>query len=357
MSLDEDLKKAFEQHARDAQPDGESWTTVERKIRRAHTQRVALISTLTIAVIVAAAVFVPRIGTRPESRGFTNPTVTPTTQTSATTSESPEASPTVTAALPTIPDGWQRRVGVQSAFQLAVPADWKGGWFEGTWDFEPQGLPSASEGGNTFTVSITVQADWMKSNIPIPNGAERTEINGHPARVWRPSSYETDYALDWFFCEGYGQCSSNFEAHTLIARVRADNNEVWSRYARTGEQIVQTLDDYDGAIPVHGTVRPDAGTSNAYRDALIRFLDARVEGIGADELMGTAAAAWYNAHDGLYELKANVAATFEIGPKESGSETFDVTVTYRGGTSRTERITLTRAMPDTPAIVSQVSIS
>ena len=40
MSIEQDLKETFMKHAEDVRPDVQSWPAVEKKVRRAHTQRV-----------------------------------------------------------------------------------------------------------------------------------------------------------------------------------------------------------------------------------------------------------------------------------------------------------------------------
>lgn len=312
MSLDQDLKNAFERHARDAQPDDEAWQTVERRIRRAHIRRVTVASALSVALIVVAAVLVPRIGTRPESRGFTNPTVSPTTQASpsGSSSTSPSVSATPSQA-PAIPAGWQRRAGVQSGFQLGIPSDWKGGWFEGVWDFEPRGLPGGAMDGDTFLVTIT-PTNGSNISIAAPPDATTVEINGRRAQTWSEGSTEIDYVISWTFCPGYAaSCSVDSEINFLTVRVRATNATLWSQYKRMGQQIVTTIAPYDGGTPIYGDRSPYV-PMNEFTRALTRFMDARVEGIGADELACCNAATYLSKNNEFYLVAGQPITSYLI---------------------------------------------
>ncbi|MGZ4141966.1 MAG: hypothetical protein ACXVQY_05600 [Actinomycetota bacterium] len=361
MSLEQDLKNAFEQHARDAQPDGESWATVERKIRRAHKQRVALLSTVTVAVVVAAAVLIPRIGTKPESRGFTNPSVTPT----ATSAPTPSVTPTPIespSAGPAIPDGWQRRVGVQSAFQLAIPADWKGGWFEGTWDFEPKGQPSVAEGGDLFAVTVTVQAGAY-DQAASGRHASKTTVNGMRALTWTTGTDHLWYAVEWFACPGYtSECSSNFETRTLVVHLFASTRALWDQYLSTGKEIVTTIAHYDGSTPVHGTIAKGIAVDD-FTKVLVRFLDARVEGIGAEDSMSAKAQDQYGSGGALDLYETGIPARpwlgYAITKSESGPQqnvvTFTVDMTFSEGAYVEESIQLKQNSPGTAPFVDSAT--
>jgi hypothetical protein len=357
MSLDKDIKDAFQKHEQDARASDTAWSGVETKIRRAHRRRVTFSASAALLVIAAIAVLVPTLAAKDKNSGFTNPTPGPSLGPS--TKPTAEASTNAPPPGPVIPAGWQRRVGVQSAFQLAIPADWKGGWFEGTWDFEPKGLPGGQQDGDTFTVTVTLQpGNYDAASGP---GAAGTTVNGHRAVTWHPSATETDYSIEWFHCPGYTEeCSSNFETQTLVARLHATNDTLWSQYEVTGLNVVHTLFEYDGGTPVHGTtaaaIKDDAST-----EALIRFLDARVEGIGADELMTSKAATQYAAI-GLYQtgvpsvpyVKFEVTA---VAPDAGGNaETFTVNIFIDPNEWTTESITLVHASSQSPPLVDSGSV-
>ena len=335
MSLDKDIKEAFKKHEEDAHGSQTSWAGIETKIKRAHRRRAAFVSSMLIVLIAGAAVVIPRIATKTKSQGFTNPSVTPsdTTSSSDLPTEKPSTEPTPTAApAPAIPAGWQRRAGVQSAFQLAVPADWKGGWFEGTWDYEPKSLPSASQGGDTFTVTVTVTAGNYEDAAP--SSAKPIEINGNRALEWQASATELDFVIDWIYCEGYvRECSSNFSTHTLTARIHAADQALWDKYESVGRRVISTLWNYDGQTPAHGFFGPSV-VDNAFRRSLARFMDARIEGVGAEDLMCCEVTNTFSNNGELYQLNGTPFLRWwvnEATPTSGGGFKYRVDWTYGDG--------------------------
>ena len=283
----------------------------------------------------------------------TGPSTSPTS-----TSAGPSATPT---SAPPIPTGWHRRAGVQSAFQLAIPNDWKGGWFEGTWDFEPKGEPSTAEGGSLFAVTVTVQSGGYEQPA---NGkhATQTTVNGAHALTWATGQQDLWYSVEWAFCPGYAsECSSNRQTHTLVAHMFASTRALWERYFKTGKTIVSTIAPYDGSTPAHGTVSAKVG-SDTFTKALVRFMDARVEGIGADELMTQHGAADYE-NIGLYStgIPSRPYVSFaltEATQRRAGSRDFSVNMFIDPNEWSTESVTLKPSSAGgAPAIDAGVVVS
>jgi len=353
MSLEDEVREAFRKHDDDAQPDMRSWNAVEKKVRRAHRQRVAYSSALSLVIIAAIAAAVTLSPRAKESKGFSNPTATPTSVTSTPT-ETSSASPSPSPTSP-IPVGWTARVGVQAAFALAIPADWKGGWFEGTWDFEPKVFPGGAQDGPGFVITITVEPGNYDQYAKLPSTT--TSIQGNRALVWHPSTLETDYAIEWFGCPGYTpSCSSNFETRTLIVRAHASDEQINAKYSTLGDQVIRTIKNYDGTDPVHGTF-PAGTQGDELSKALVRFMDARIEGIGADALMSSKAADFYNKQGGLYDLNGRIAVSYDIeGPKNKSdtAENFGVTMHYGTGDTRQELITVQRENPGAAPVIENV---
>lgn len=75
MSLDSDLKGAFERHVLDQDPTPEAWDGLEAKVKRVHATRLVLATTLSVAVLVGAASFATTLrgGTVPDPGFATNP--------------------------------------------------------------------------------------------------------------------------------------------------------------------------------------------------------------------------------------------------------------------------------------------
>jgi hypothetical protein len=327
MSLEDEVKQAFTKHEEDARADGQSWVSVEKKVARVHRQRVALVSTLTLALIAGLAIVIPRLGNDRDNGGFANPTATPT----ASTAPSPEPS----ASSGAVPDGWQARAGVQSGFAVAIPPDWKGGWFEGYWDFEPKGYPSTSQDGNTFALSISVQPGDYHDAAAGQHTTSLT-IGDRDALSWSAQPMHLQYAVDWQGCPDYAtECSSNFSTRTLIVNMFGSTAELWAKYQTIGEQVVSTIRPYDGSTPAHGTIDP-AAKLDAYSNTLIRFLDARVEKIGADEMT----CCKVTNSPSFYDMTGYNVTTLTTHSASAATATFIVEETQPGGGLITERITV-----------------
>jgi len=62
MSLETEIKEAFERHAGDPLPAGDTWDGIERRIQRSHRTRMILAGAGTAIAIVAVVLAVPRLG-------------------------------------------------------------------------------------------------------------------------------------------------------------------------------------------------------------------------------------------------------------------------------------------------------
>jgi len=98
MSLETEIKEAFERHAGDALPAGDTWTGIERRIQRSHRTRAILAGAGAAIAIAAVVLAVPRIGNKP-----TGP-ITP--------------GPVSTA-------GWKSYEDPSSNYKLLFPSDWQ----------------------------------------------------------------------------------------------------------------------------------------------------------------------------------------------------------------------------------------
>jgi len=352
MSLEDEVKAAFKKHEDDARADGQSWDAVQKKVRRAHTQRLVYSSALSLVIIAAIAIIVVKSPSSNQSRGFTGPSETPTGVETPSPSDEPSTTPTPKDPTKDPLYGFKWRVGVQSGFAVAIPKDWKGGWFEGVWDFEPSGLPSTSQGGNTFAITITVEPGSYRD---APSGARASEITIHDRRAltWSTDPHHVSYAVDWPGCPDYASaCSANAATQRLIMRLYGSTQSLWDSYEALGRKAALSVVEYDGLEALHGTVDLTIKIDDLRR-ALVRFMDARVEGIGADELMGTSASNSYNSDGGLYELNGNPATTYDI-IQRTGNE-FEISIAY-GNSRRYERIEIQQGDGTAAPTVEKVCI-
>jgi hypothetical protein len=345
MSLENEVKEAFKKHSDDARPAVESWHAVETKVRRAHKQRLVYSSALSIMVVAAIAIVLARSPGGNESKGFTNPSATPTESSTPSPGVGPSTTPTAKPPAPssTIPDGFKARAGVQSGFAVDIPKDWKGGWFEGYWDFEPKGLPSTAQGGDTFALVVTVEPGNYRDATGGVHSTQTT-IGGRNALMWSTDALHLSYAVEWPGCPNYEpSCLSSTSPQRLIIRLYGSTHGLWDSYQALGRRAAATVHVYDGTEPEHGTF--NAGVKiDDYSKALVRFMDARVEGIGADELMCCNAVTFYSRDGGLYEqgIEATIRYIVDAGTVNlsAAETTYSVAVTYKDGSKRIERISV-----------------
>jgi hypothetical protein len=290
MSLDEDLKDAFARHAEDVQPDLAAWGNVEQKVRRAHYRRATAVSVFAVALIAAAAVAIPKLrNLGPERHGFTQTSGSPT----------PGASGSV---------GAETHAGAREGFKLAIQIDWRAGWFEGVYEYQPPGVQGLQEGGDTFAVTVKlVEGPYDKAGS-MPSGATVTTINGHRAlrhESTKNGEHTVTYRIEWAAClNGVSECSSNFSNNALEVRLLGSTDALWQKYGDQGEAVAHSIHTYDGSEPGHGTFFDPSIKRDHLSAALVKFLDSRVEGFGAEAFMTTQASDEYSKRDvehGLYQ--------------------------------------------------------
>ncbi|MFN2614895.1 MAG: hypothetical protein ABR552_08800 [Actinomycetota bacterium] len=312
MSFEDDIKQAFARHAGDASPTEDAWPRVESTIGASHVRRAVATSSLALAVI-AVAVAVPlalaRGGTNPG--GFANPLPPPST--SPTAPSGPFAEP-----------GWS--VAAADGFAVQLPPGWKSGWWEGTWEYEPTGSPSLAQGGDTFAVTVTLRGN--RDELPKQSGTI-SSIDGvvasrieEPRRVfvvaeWPGHCHVTDE-----------NCTTEFRSQIMIVTLRADTNALWAKYSALGESILRSIKHYDGSTPLHGSLDPMVPADDLTK-AVVRFMDARVEGVGAEGLLCCDATGFYTT-DRLYQPNGHSLLGYQIHPgtDESAGRTYVVTVMF-----------------------------
>lgn len=321
MSLDKELREAFMRHATDVEPREDAWQREETKIKRAYARRASIVGSLSAIVLIAGALLVPKL-----------------------VSERTAPAPGFATGVPTTPadpdtEDWVGRAAVELGFSVKIPQDWRGGWFEGRWDFHPKGLPGINEGGETFTVEIhsatfkggpfdDLERETTSSKATIAGFEfERREtVDDGPKLVY--------YAGNWTYPED----------QYLLIQLYGSDDALFTEHVETGEAIAQSVSPYDGSEPVHGQLS-DTTPVDAYTKALVRFMDARVEGIGADELVCCDAQekygeTLYTATNGDYVAWHDPGCTREEGAATAAMCVGLAVQDGMMGTDRNEKITL-----------------
>lgn len=347
MSFEQDLKQTFITHENDVRPDAESWRQVEKKVRRAHVKRLVAASSFAIALIAAAAIVIPRLQSN-KPKGFVGPA-----QTASAPSE------------PGPPSG-DVHVGADQGFRIVIPSGWHAGWWEGVYEYEPAGLPSLARGEDTFAITVhNVPGPYTRPGISgAGDGTASTTINGRRALFGqftdtRAGERRAVYTIEWPACVPQLIECSPPQNNTLVVIARASTSALWEKYLSAAEAAIRSLVPYDGGTPAHGTVAGSVGT-NDFSKALVRFMDARLEGIGADGMMTPSGSSDYK--DGLYETGVppqryvRYAVTAVTG-RSSDKETFAVDVFIDPNEWRTESIIVARTTGSLPLIDGGVVVS
>jgi len=302
MSLDNDIRRSLQRHAEDVQPDARAFDRVEQRVRRAHAQRVAIGVSLIVALIAAASVVIPRLGNDPRNDGFAGP--------DGTTSPSPTPAPD---------DGWVTVRDEQDGYQLRMPPDWRVTEFEGAVELLPPGMVGTAAGEDTFAVELMLFHDERFE------AETNMTIGDRPARRDERANGQT-YRADW--------SGSVCEPCTLQIAViaPATDNYPTTLLDTTGHLIASIEHIVEASLPVgevrtrRGVVAADVGYDE--RTALlVRFLEARTHGGGAEEFLSPA----FSEGKDLYTIDGEAILTFEVTARaEADANSSEFTVVLDG---------------------------
>ena len=311
MSLDNDIRRSLERHAEDVQPRARAFDRVEHRVRRAHTQRVAIGATLVVALIAALSVVLPRLGGDTRDGGFAIP------------GETPSSTPTPA------PD--DERVTVrdeQDGYQLRMPPDWRVTEFEGVVELLPPGMVGTAAGEDTFAVSLMLYGEEYQRADP------NTMVAGRSASrsMTRRNGYA--YHVDWSgsTCDG-SSC-------TLWIFIDPPTGELADRFGDDAQRVVESIQHIDDAALPSGEVRTRRGVISAdvsfdERTALlVRFLEARAHGGGAEDFLSPTFTDPYEGD--LYTIGGEAILTFEVtGGAEADASSSEFTVVLDGTATET----------------------
>jgi hypothetical protein len=304
MSFDQDLKQAFERHAGDVSPTPGAWTGVERRIRRSHRVRAALAAATGTAAVIAAIFVVPGV-----LRNSTSiRPVPPATR--------PPANPPVVAA----DKGVFRNE--RDGYWLQVPNGWNFGEFEGHVSWAAVG--SVEQSGPTFAVELWV--DSGAYNDPARLGSRPTgdmTIAGRPAK-FENGLLQSDknsagsitrsrtHYVDWtgYNCPANAPCPAPGPSVLIVKIEAADEADaLWEHFGAEAEEMVRSIRlNSAGAMPKNAAVATRRGSVDAAVDydqttsSVVKFMEARIEGGGAEPWLTKNTADQYANHDGDLSL-------------------------------------------------------
>ena len=227
MSLETEIREAFERHADDATPSGGTWPTIERRIRRSHSRRVFLVGAGAALAIAAVAVAAPRIGDR-------------------------STEPVVPGPVKT--EGWQVYQNDDGHYRMLYPPAWSwlltgGGADVDVVSFTPDDPAAIIDGKNAFEVAVRVEDGRGYDDLPAP----RPEITRTRGRLGSreyvrdertvDQSHTVTYMLDRSgptpSCPAGAPCPA--ARRWLSFTIFGATDVLWSRYSPIADRMFRTV--------------------------------------------------------------------------------------------------------------------
>lgn len=304
MSLEREIKESLGRHADDARPGPAGLSAIERKVARAHRRRLGLVTGAGVIVLAAIGLALPRL--LPDNNpGLYNP------------GDDPSVDATATAT----PVEMKVFRNERDAYQLSMPKDWSVTRFEGTVELLPPGQVGrnarggwrAGAEGDGFSVELQQfvrqpydepDPDYMEAGYDY---APTEPVGGRNAvraeRVEKNGSREVVVRIDWTGAGCGKDVLCDAETATLRISMLATSAELWDRFEADGQIALEMLSTLQDAPEPAGTVTTLYGTVDdgvPYDDVtqfVVRFMDARIEGAGAESFLTTETSQQYEQYE------------------------------------------------------------
>lgn len=347
MNIEDRIKETLMSRSTDVEPKADSFEQVASTVRRRHSQRLAFVTTSVIALIAAAAVIVPRLGTDGGDNGFAVPG----------------------PGDPTPPAVDDDRVTVRDerfGFQARMPADWRLTEFEGAIELLPPGQIGLAAGEDTFGVEINLlDASAFDPGDQSGASVSQTTVGGQQAT--RSEMADEDggsrivrYAVAWpaEYCQP-GWCEPG-QDYTLLIHLIAQPADRWDQFGDDAEAIVESLEPTATASFPTGQVLTRRGLVSsdvAYDGAtatLVRFLESRIAGGDAERHMTEDAAA--ATGDRLYGSGGDVWLGYRVTARDGAA--FEVAMLNGLGdepSGETERVEIADGVVTAVAVIGDLS--
>jgi hypothetical protein len=238
MKIEDHFKETLNRAIANEPPVLDAWERFESRAGRARRVRLSTAFAAGIAVIVAAALVVPKLGTK-EIR------VSPATQ-------PPSQTPTQTA------DPYANFTSVQDQSEswiLRYPqGTWKQSQFEGVTYFQPNDAEPAMKGGPTVFISLQLRdeptcpppREFQQVNPTWKCGERRDGRAFYVADSVDSETFVRTYGFDWTKpCAEGASCTS--QPRTLLVIMRGDTAAHWDEYLEDAKLIVLSIEYSDSA--------------------------------------------------------------------------------------------------------------
>ena len=246
MKMEDHFKETLRRAAANEPPVLDAWDRFERRLGR--SRRWALIASIagTAAVIVAAVLIVPKLGTG--GVRVIPPATQPTSNPSITVSPSPTVSPGGSTPLICQMQPCKSFENLDKHFRLSYPAEWRTSAFEAVDEFNPPGLDSTDGKGpdGSFGVVVNVlEASSLDDKLASKPGAGPSGRASDTEETRDGSVLYVRHRIDWSAsrCITLGTtCPEGDELYLIVTIQGEDTAELMGKYREIGELIVASLE-------------------------------------------------------------------------------------------------------------------
>jgi hypothetical protein len=294
MKLDEHFKNALKQAVTNEPPVVDPRGRFEARLGRSRRVRTATYAFGLAVAAIAAVLVVPRVLPQRDT-GVLEP--------------GPSETPSPTSGTGIDTAQWKTYYG--NGWSLKYSPKWHVQLFEGDTEFVPQDLKGTAVGEPTFALIVRPESDsYAGVTFPSDTTVEGTWNDGHKYRQWHSTDPAKPHSETMFEID---------DAHRLHVIYFASTAALWDRYVREADASFDSLTFTTPITPKHGDVMPGVEFGPATR-TLVDFMDARIEGSGAESYLGAAATEYYANHDkglSLYSPTSNPHyASYEVASYE-----------------------------------------
>ena len=235
MKMEDHFKETLKRAVANEPPELDAWSRFERRMHRGRTLRLFVSIAAAAAVIAAGVVVVPKLVRDDRIPVLTNPTP-----------GSPSPSPDPYA-------GWNYSRNADDLWEVHYPNSWYGQMaplpiFEGVITLQPPDVEPIEKGSPTFGVSIRFDQGSQPGQPPEgePTPTTRQKVTRDDGRAEYRSELNVDgthviiYQIAWTAC-ARGEPDCREVDGTLVVRVMASTDALWTTYGETGDLIARSI--------------------------------------------------------------------------------------------------------------------
>ena len=230
MKMEDHFKETLNRAVANEPPVLDAWDRFERRMGRSRRWRMLAGLAGAAAVIVAAVIVVPQLGT-----GGTRIVAPIATPSSPTPTVDPYA-------------GWQTFGNLEQHYLLKHPNEWRVSIFEAVYEFGPRELPATDARGaqDSFGVVVNVlDASFFDTKLTTKPGAGPSERTSDTEESRDGTVLYIRHRIDWSAsrCITLGTtCPEGDELYLLVTIQGEDTAEFMGTFREMGELIVQSIE-------------------------------------------------------------------------------------------------------------------